>query len=373
MKEENKKHYVYGLYKKNVEYLTNRIDEHLFYIGITGAKVNPINRRATDHRKDRTTNKIKFNIINKYDFEIKVLYTFDTREEAEGREEFLIRWFGKIMNGGQLANVLDSAKDQINKYLSKEDKEKMILNLTKGQRTKEEKIKLRDMNLTIPYNQVIEHLEDWVKNPFERHVDFCKRKGICRSKFKGWITLYRPEYLNLVNKLKEEILENLVKTHKDYNEAIEYIQNKFNVTRTSAMRSYRLTKNKLFSIQPKPTVVYTEDIIFNHIDSWIKSGLSQNQYTKQNNIGKKTFQKWLKKYKPMNVSSHSEEHRVKQVYDYINSELSVKDFCSNRFKPLALNKWIKQYQNKDFKNETNIPLITTPYDWVWKSPNRIKI
>jgi hypothetical protein len=372
MKEENKKYYVYGLYKKNVEYLTNKLDEHLFYIGITGAKRNPINRRATDHRKDRTSNKIKFNIINKYDFEIRILYTFDTKEEAEEREEFLIRWFGKIMDGRILANVLDSTKDQVYKYMSIEDKEKMVRNSTIKKRTKEERIKARDKNLTVPYNQVIEYLEEWVKNPLERHIDFCKRKGICVSKFKGWITLYRPEYLNLVNKIKEEILENIVKTHKDYHEAIEYIQNKFNITRSSARREFRLTKNKLFSIDPQPQIIYTEDSILHHIDSWIKSGLSQNQYTKQNKISKATFQKWLKKYKPANVSSHSEEYRVKQVYDYINSGLDIKDFCSNRFKPQSLKKWIVKYQNKDFKNESNLPTIITPYDWVWKtSPKSI--
>jgi len=320
MKEENKKHYVYGLYKKNVEYLTNRIDEHLFYIGITGAKRNPINRRATDHRKDRTSNKIKFNIINKYDFEIKVLYTFDTKEEAEEREEFLIRWFGKIMDGGILANVFSSTKDQVYKYMSVEDKEKMVRNSTIRKRTEEERIKARDKNLTVPYDKVIKYLEEWAKNPFEKHVDFCKRKGISKTKFGDWITLYRPEYLNLANKLKEEILENVVKTYKDYNEAIEYIQNKFKVTKHSAQRAFRLTKNKLFSIEPKPQIVYTEDSILYHIDSWINSGLSQNKYIKQNNLSSITFKKWLKKY-----------------------------------------------QNKGFKNENNLPITHTPYDWVWKT------
>lgn len=365
---EERKHYVYGLYKKNVEYKTNRIDEHLFYIGITSAiNKDPLEKRAKDHRKDRINNKIKFNIINKYDFEIKTLYVCNSREEAEEREEFLIRWFGKIMNGGQLANVLDSVKDQVYKHLSKEDQEKVIKNMASKERTEEEKIRARDKNLTVPYDQVIEYIEEWVKNPLETHVDFCKRKNLSLSKFSDWIMLYKPEYLGLAIKLKKEILENVVLTYENYEDAITFIQSKFNVTRSSAMRSYRLTKNELYSIEVKHPKNYTEEMILNHIDSWIKSGLSQNKYTEQNNITKKIFKKWLKKYKPTHISSHSEVHRVKQVYDYINSGLSREEFCSNRFKPESLRKWTKEYQNKPFTNETNIPIITTPYDWVWTS------
>jgi hypothetical protein len=318
MKEENKKHYVYGLYKKNVEYLTNRIDEHLFYVGITSVSIE---NRAKDHKRDRVANKIKLNIINKYDFEIKSLYVCDTRIEAEEREEFLIRWFGKIMDDGILANVLDSVSDQIYRYKTEETSIKISKSNKQRFLNHEERIKIRDKNLTIPYDQVIEYIEEWAKDPFQKQSEFAKTIGVSRSKFKDWIRLYKPEYVGLVHNAKMDALKFAIKHFNSVKEIVEFISNKVGISISKANSFYKRNKNKcIFDKNSLKGSVKTLEYKIFHVYKWIISNLSKNKYSKQNNIDR-----------------------------------------------TALSDWIKKYQNKGFKNENNLPIIRTPYDWVWKT------
>jgi len=190
------KYYIYGLYKKNIEYKTKNISEHLFYIGITSDK--NIYFREKNHRTEQQ-NKYKLNIINKYDFNLVILWSVDTKNEAEEREEFLIRWFGN-----QLCNICTSSKD-LSRARSKPKK-------PKGEWKKhslENKIANRDRNLTIKYEKVLQLIEEWAKNPLETQQDFANKNGISRSKFKDWIRLYKPEYIGLTKRKQKEIFNSI--------------------------------------------------------------------------------------------------------------------------------------------------------------------
>jgi len=105
-------YYVYGLYKKNIKYKTNVLDEHLFYVGISSSDKN-FYFRMKNHKTDKC-NPYKLNIIAKYDFIIRVFWNTNTQKEAEEREEFLIHWFGRrIHKTGILTNILSGANDNI--------------------------------------------------------------------------------------------------------------------------------------------------------------------------------------------------------------------------------------------------------------------
>ena len=78
--------YIYGLYKEKFEYKTNKLDEGLFYIGIT----KDLKTRMIGH-KNKRNNPIKKSYINKYGFTVKVLYECESYEEALEKETFLIR------------------------------------------------------------------------------------------------------------------------------------------------------------------------------------------------------------------------------------------------------------------------------------------
>ena len=117
--------YVYGLYKEKFDYKTSALDEGLFYIGIT----KDLKTRINGH-KSKCNNPIKKSYINKYGLIVKVLYEYDSYEEALDKESFLIRWFGKIQdNTGILTNVLtesyDIGKCNLGKSFSSEHKQKM--------------------------------------------------------------------------------------------------------------------------------------------------------------------------------------------------------------------------------------------------------
>jgi hypothetical protein len=177
-------------------YNKNNISEHLFYIGITSDK--NIYFREKNHRTEQQ-NKYKLNIINKYDFNLVILWSVDTKNEAEEREEFLIRWFGD-----QLCNICKSAKD-LSHARSKLKKPKSEWK----KHSLEHKIANRDRNLTIKYEKVIQLIEEWAKNPLETQQDFANRKGISRSKFKDWIRLYKPEYIGLTKRKQKEIFNSI--------------------------------------------------------------------------------------------------------------------------------------------------------------------
>lgn len=237
------KYYVYGLYKKNIEYKTSCIDEHLFYIGITSDK--NLYFREKNHRTDSNIHKI--NIINKYDFILRILWVVDSRQEAEEREEFLIRWFGKEANGGILTNCLDSALDTnlAIKSRTPETKKKLSIALKKANQNKNIRIANRDRNLTVPYEEILELIEEWAKNPLESQQSFANKNGIPRSKFKDWLRLYKPEYIGLTKKRHKEIYESIEnKDQKKPKDIISEISKKtgLSVTQSKAI-FYKLKRN----------------------------------------------------------------------------------------------------------------------------------
>jgi hypothetical protein len=367
MKEENEENYVYGLYKKNFEYTTNKLDDGLFYIGVTTGK-NSIKNRAKGHKSKKDINKLKINIINKYDFDIKVLYTLSSREEAEEREAFLIRWFGKIIEGGILANILDSAGDFPAGYIEKKKK------------------KLRDCLLTVPYEKILEYIEEWAENPSETHIEFCKRKDISSSNFCSWIALYKPEYKRLAKKQKELVVKEAMETCLSSYEIISFIQNKLNVEKCKAVSYYAVYKKKYKNHKDFTTATMTEykrkisiitkDLIndalnrFNSKDKIVEYFMELANLTKGQSI---RFYNSFINDPDINKdhiikSNKTEEFKLKQVYDYINSGLSQSKFCEqNNIPKNTFSRWVNKYQNKGFKNENNLPITHTPYDWVWKT------
>lgn len=204
-----KKYYVYGLYKKNIFYKTLNIEEGLFYVGITDS-IN-IKFRQKNHSVE-SFNPHKLNIIKKYDFNMKILWEVDSKKECEEREIFLINWFGLINEGGILSNIIKSNDDGIKrarKKITKQSKIKLSKSLKSYYSNKENIVKNRDRNLTVPYDIVIELIEEWAKNPLESQDSFAKRKGVSRSKFKDWLKLYKPEYIGLTKKIKAKIFNRI--------------------------------------------------------------------------------------------------------------------------------------------------------------------
>lgn len=201
--------YIYGLYKKNVNYTTNNIAEHLFYIGIASNEKN-LYHRSKNHKLDKS-NPFKLNIIAKYDFELKILWETENIQESKDREEFLIRWFGKKSEGGILTNILSSAYDLsiCHKPKTNATKQKISKALKKINKQQDIRLANRDRNLTKPYDEIIELIEDWAKNPLESQQDFANRNGVSRSKFKDWIRLYRPQYIGLTKRRQYEIFQSI--------------------------------------------------------------------------------------------------------------------------------------------------------------------
>jgi hypothetical protein len=232
------KYYVYGLYKKNIKYTTGYLSENLFYIGITSDK--NLYFREKNHRREKS-NPYKLNIINKYDFFIKILWTVETEHEAKEREAFLIRWFKKISEDGILVNVLESYKDTnyTRSFQSDKTKKRISKALKKANENKNLRIANRDRNLTVPYEKVIDLIEEWAKNPLETQQNFVDRKGLSRSKFKDWIRLYRPEYIGLTKKKQKEIFESIIdKDKKTPKEIIKEFSEKSGLNYTKSKGIY---------------------------------------------------------------------------------------------------------------------------------------
>lgn len=231
------KHYIYGLYKKNC----TDSNRQLFYIGITSGDKNLYFRKNNHYRE--SANKQKLNIINKYDFDLKILWSVKTRKEAEEREEFLIRWFGRIKDGGTLCNICENAKDvsKARTYIRKNKKRRKA--------TKEEKISNRNRNLTVPYNEIIKLIKKWAKNPLETQQNFAKKHGISRSKFKDWLRLYAPEYIGLTKKIQKEKFDSIQKENKTVKEIISEFSNitgySYEKSKGVYYRLIRYTKEKM--------------------------------------------------------------------------------------------------------------------------------
>lgn len=242
-------YYIYGLYKKNTKYKTGFLTENLFYIGISSSDQN-FYFRMQNHKKEKS-NPHKLNIIAKYDFLVKVLWQVDTKEEAESREEFLIRWFGrKINKTGFLTNILSSSTDYsyIHKQRTQSTKNKISKALKRINKDQNKIIANRDRNLTIPYNTVIELIEKWASNPLETQQDFATKHNISRSKFKDWLRLYRPEYIGLTKQKQLEIFNQVYDKNKDPKKIIEdYVKTSGYDYAKARSVYYRLIKTQKYS------------------------------------------------------------------------------------------------------------------------------
>ena len=238
-------YYVYGLYKKNTKYKTNSIDENLFYIGISSSDKN-FYFRMKNHKTGKY-NLNKLNIIAKYDFIVRVFWNMETKQEAENREEFLINWFGRKVNKtGILTNVLSGAKDYafIGKKQTVATRKKISKALKKINQDQNKIIANRDINLTIPYDKVIQLIEKWAENPLETQQDFASKHNISRSKFKDWIRLYKPEYIGLTKKIQKKLFDQIIQTNKPVKDLIQEYMNLTNYNFAKAKGVYyRLVNN----------------------------------------------------------------------------------------------------------------------------------
>lgn len=190
------KHYVYGLYTKNTDV------PRLFYIGISSGDKN-LYHREKNHKSD-ICNPHKLSTIKKYDFDLKIIWILDSREEAEQREEFLIRWFGT-----SLTNICKHSKD-LTRARNKQRKSKKEWK----KHSKEAILANRDRNLTKPYEEIIRLIEEWKQNPLETQQSFANRKNISRSKFKDWLRLYSPESIGLTKRYQKEVFNKIDKSNK---------------------------------------------------------------------------------------------------------------------------------------------------------------
>ena len=94
------------------------------------------------------------------------------------------------------------------------------------------------------YNEIIQIIEEWSRNPLETQQDFANKHNISRSKFKDWIRLYKPEYIGLTKKIQKKLFDQIIKINKT-NATI--IQEYMTLTGYSFSKAkgvyYRLTTN----------------------------------------------------------------------------------------------------------------------------------
>lgn len=281
--------YIYGLYKENFEYKTNRLDEGLFYIGIT----KDLKTRINGH-KSKGNNTIKKSYIDKYGLIVKVLYECDSYDEALEKESFLIRWFGKIMDDtGILTNILtesqDIGKSNLGKKFALEHKQKIseaCLN-----RNIEYWNNQRDERLARPLEEIHKILQEWEDSfPIDKK-DICKKYNIKNNVFNWWIRKYRPDLRILTHDNKKKHIQKMLHlglTQADY-------ANILNMVPSAISKWYIRYIRDNENIQPKKSV---KDLEYKKqkYQEWIDSGLSKREFCKNNNINYSSFKAWKNYY-----------------------------------------------------------------------------
>lgn len=290
------KNYVYGLYKKDFVYTSSNIEEGLFYIGIT----TDIDRRRKSHRS-QNYNPLKMNYIKKYDFNIVILYEENSKEDAEKRETFLIKWFGLIDEGGILTNLCKDIEDCMVRARKRVDREA----INRGVKTRAKKYNKevhRDARLSIPYKKVIELIEEWGKNPLIGQQEFAKMHNIKRENFKDWINTYKPEWKRLhsdtKNKVYYEMLE-MIENGFELKDIIRIINEKYNIKYAKSIYNARRSQ----AIKRKEKVKYfklpiDEEQKINYVNNWANTKLTLNSFARKNNLEPMTFKDWVTKYRP---------------------------------------------------------------------------
>jgi predicted GIY-YIG superfamily endonuclease len=280
--------YIYGLYKEDFKYTTNKIDEGLFYIGIT----NNIRTRLNGHRANNS-NELKKSYINKYGATIKVLYECDSYEEAIEKETFLIRWFGRLIDDtGILTNILiepcDISKANLGKTFSEEHKSNMSQScLNRDDSYWEDQ---RNTRLTLPIEEIHRILQEW-ENSFPIDKSICKKYNIKNNVFNWWIRKYRPDLRNLINKNRKKHIQKMLKlniSQADYAKIINVNQ------RTVSLWYCRFIRDNE-EIKPKK-IVNDLDYKKEKYAEWMNSGLSKREFCRQNNINYSSFKAWKMYY-----------------------------------------------------------------------------
>lgn len=281
--------YIYGLYKEKFEYKTNKLDEGLFYIGIT----KNLKTRINGHNSKKN-NPIKKAYIKKYGLIIKVLYECASYEYALEKESFLIRWFGKIQdNTGILTNVLTEPCDICSYNKSQKFSSDHRKNMSESciNRTEEYWNKQRDERLILPLDQIHKILEEWRNSfPIEKE-SICKKYNIKQNVFNWWIRKYRPDLRNLteMNRVKHiEKMNGLGLNQTEYAELIGVDHRTVSLWKCSYIRDKK-------PIKPR---VRVENLEYKKqkYQEWMDSGLSKRDFCSQNNINYSSFKAWKKYY-----------------------------------------------------------------------------
>jgi len=280
--------YIYGLYKENFEYKTNKIDEGLFYIGIT----KNIKTRINSHNAKKN-NPLKKAYINKYGFILKILYTCSSYEEALEREAFLIRWFGRIIDDtGILTNILVESKDICNYNLGKKFSTKHRTKISKASLNRDTKYweNQRDSRLSISIEKINEILEEWKNsNPIDKSI--CKKYNIKPNLFNWWIRKYRPDLRNLLDENRKKHIEIMLTNNisqVDYSKIIGVNHRTVSSWYCKFIRDKKIIKTKVCV----KNLEYKKE----KYAEWINSGLSKREFCKRNNINYSSFKAWKNYY-----------------------------------------------------------------------------
>jgi predicted GIY-YIG superfamily endonuclease len=280
--------YIYGLYKENFEYKTNKLDEGLFYIGIT----KELKTRISGH-KSKKNNPIKKAYIKKYGLILKVLCECHSYEDALEKESFLIRWFGKIQdNTGILTNILTESGDicSYNKGQKFSSDHRKNMSESCSNRTEEYWNKQRNERLALPLDEIHKILQEW-QDSFPIHKKICEKYSIKKNVFNWWIRKYRPELRNLIHENKVKHIEKmniLGLSQREYSELIGVDQRTVSMWKCSYIRDKKAIKS----------TVRVEDLEFKKqkYKEWMNSGLSKRDFCGQNDINYNSFKVWKKYY-----------------------------------------------------------------------------
>lgn len=234
--------HVYGLYKKNSK--KSDISDGLFYIGIT----DNIHRRKLNHKNNnyeysKSNNILKKRIIDKYDFEIVIFWTVDSREEALDRETFLINWFGSLYeNTGILTNIKYTGSNSylgVSKYNNLQKKEiidnwiksgnnalvfakkigidsKTLVNWGKKFYLKHELpicTHTEDMSREFIDNLLNEYYKVCIE---QTKTEFAKKHNIKPHRFTEWVNRYRKDIIEKQLDFENDRLLHIYNEYKKY-------------------------------------------------------------------------------------------------------------------------------------------------------------
>jgi len=277
--------YIYGLYKEKFEYKTNKLDEGLFYIGIT----KDLKTRINGHRS-KNNNPIKKSYINKYGFIVKILYECESYEQALEKETFLIKWFGKIQDDtGILTNILTESSDIGKCNLGKKFSTNHRKNMSEACSNRPETYwnEQRDERLILPLEEIHRILQEWEDSfPIEKK-NICKKYNLKNNVFNWWIRKYRPDLRTLTHDNKKKHIQKMLSlnlTQADYATMLGLVP-------SAISRWYRRYIRDNEKIQPKKLI---KDLEYKKqkYQEWIDSGLSKREFCKNNNINYSSFKVW---------------------------------------------------------------------------------